>query len=75
MDRAEVVEIVRKALWDAWWPNGHAGETDERLWQDWENWQKIAGEDAEVAVAALVDAGLICNTAQDVYDGGQEQDQ
>ena len=75
MDRAEVVEIVRKALWDAWWPNGHAGEVDERLQEDWKNWQQIAVEDAEVAVAALVDAGLICNSASDVYDEGTEQDQ
>lgn len=71
---AVALEIVRKALWDAWFPNGHAGEVDERLQEDWQNWQQIAVEDAEVAVTALVEAGLICNTAQDVYDEGQSED-
>lgn len=70
----DAVEIVRKALWDSWFPNGHAGETYEDFEEDLNNWQEIAVEDAQTAVTALVEARLICNTAQDVYDEGQSED-
>jgi len=70
------VELVRNALWDAWFPGGHGYELQEdpRFQQDFESWKEISLLDAEVAVGALVKAGLICIADDNVYDGDKSQD-
>lgn len=71
----DAVEIVRKALWESWFPAGHGYEIgEERLAQDFDAWEAISQADAKVAVDALVSAGLICNHGGNVYDRGDKQD-
>lgn len=71
-----VIKIVQESLWNAWFPGGHTFELteDDRARQDYDAWQEISWADAKVAVDALVEKGLICNTAQNVYDSQDVSD-
>jgi hypothetical protein len=48
-----LVEEVAEALFDSWFPNGHGGDTDEALREDWEAWREAAARDAVVAVNTM----------------------
>lgn len=54
LEREVLVEHVKNALLKAWFPNGHAGETQESMSEDWKSWQATAALDAKCAVEAVL---------------------